>query len=55
MIPSIETLLAALTTSSVAFTLIFLPAMIELKRPKDAGPRQIDDSAELTHLHEPKN
>ena len=55
MIPSIETLLAALATSCVAFALIFLPAMIELKKPKDAGPRQIDDSAVLTRLQEPKN
>ena len=45
MIQSIETLLAALATTTIlSSALLFLPAIIELKKPKDAGPRFITDS-----------
>lgn len=45
MIQSIDTLIAALATTTVlSVVLLFLPAIVELKKPKDAGPRLITDS-----------
>jgi hypothetical protein len=45
MIQSIETLIVALATTTIlSVALLFLPAIIELKKPKDAGPRLITDS-----------
>jgi hypothetical protein len=41
-IPNILTSLAAAV--AVIIILFFLPAIIELKRPKDAGPRIISDN-----------
>ena len=37
----IATLIA---TTAIIIVLFFLPALIELKKPKDAGPRLIDDN-----------
>lgn len=39
------TLIASLAAAiTIAFTLIFLPAIVELTKPKDAGPRMLVDS-----------
>jgi hypothetical protein len=52
MIQSILTLIAALSLATiVSLVLLFLPAIIELKKPKDAGPRLIADSIEQMHSH----
>lgn len=37
-------------TVALSLVILFLPAIIELKKPKDAGPRLIVDSFEQTHL-----
>lgn len=39
---------ALITTVVVTLILLFLPAAIELKKPKDAGPRQI--TTNMPHL-----
>lgn len=40
----LETLIATLIgTAALTMALMFLPAAIELLRPKDAGPRLIED------------
>ena len=45
MSASIITLIAAFaTTTALSVALLFLPAIIELKKPRDAGPRLITDS-----------
>jgi len=36
-------LVALVTASVVSIGLLFLPAIIEMKKPRDAGPRSIDD------------
>ena len=36
-------LVALVTASVVSVGLLFLPAIIEMKKPRDAGPRSIDD------------
>ncbi len=52
MIQSILTLIAALALATiVSLVLLFLPAIIELKKPKDAGPRLITDSIEQKRSH----
>jgi hypothetical protein len=51
MIQNIEILVASLLlTTALSFGLLFLPAIIELKKPKDAGPRLISDSFANMHL-----
>ena len=44
MIPSITLIVTMVSTIGVSVSLLFLPAIIELKKPKDAGPRSISDS-----------
>ena len=45
MIQDPNSLIAALiATTSMIIVLFFLPALIELKKPKDAGPRLINDN-----------
>ena len=52
MIQSILTWIAALTTTVAAsVTLLFVPAVIELKKPPDAGPRCIPDSSSQIRLN----
>jgi hypothetical protein len=36
-------LVALVAASVVSVGLLFLPAIIEMKKPRDAGPRSIDD------------
>jgi len=43
MIPLIPTI-AAIPVTAIVIVLMFLPALIELKRPQDAGPRLIANS-----------
>jgi len=44
MIQDSDLLIATLiATIAIIIVLFFLPAIIELKKPKDAGPRQIND------------
>jgi len=43
MIPLIPTI-AAIPVTAIVIALMFLPALIELKRPQDAGPRLIANS-----------
>jgi hypothetical protein len=48
MVQSLETLIVTLIVTSVIFVaLLFLPAIIELKKPKDAGPRLICDFSQI--------
>jgi hypothetical protein len=49
MIQSLNTLIVTLmATVTMAILVLFLPALIELKRPLDAGPRLIrDDFAQI--------
>jgi hypothetical protein len=43
MIPNLTTIIAILIVATPIFILtLFLPAFIELKKPKDAGPRMIN-------------
>jgi len=45
MIPDPNSLIATLiATTAIIIVLFFLPALIELKKPKDAGPRLINDN-----------
>ncbi|MGD0994359.1 MAG: hypothetical protein ABR909_02410 [Candidatus Bathyarchaeia archaeon] len=45
MIQDQNSLIATLiATIAMIIVLFFLPALIELKKPKDAGPRLIDDN-----------
>jgi hypothetical protein len=46
MIQNLDLLIATLIgTTAIVIILFFLPALIELKKPKDAGPRLIDNDA----------
>jgi uncharacterized membrane protein YcaP (DUF421 family) len=48
MVQSLETLIVTLVVTIVIFVaLFFLPAIIELKKPKDAGPRVIIDFGQI--------
>jgi hypothetical protein len=51
MIPSFITLIIAIAATAIVVLLMFLPAIIELKKPKDAGPRLITDSFEQKRSH----
>jgi hypothetical protein len=51
MIPSFITLIIAIAATAIVVLLMFLPAIIELKKPKDAGPRLITDSFEQKQSH----
>ncbi len=45
---SLVTLIVILVVAIIIFVaLLFLPAIIELKKPKDAGPRVIIDFAQI--------
>lgn len=56
MIQSLSNLLTMVVTSSVvAGVLLFLPALIELRNPKDAGPRLIADSDTIASINRPIN
>ena len=45
MIQDPNSLIATLiATTAIIIVLFFLPALIELKKPKDAGPRLINDN-----------
>jgi len=45
MIPNLATLIVTLVSAvGLSVSLLFLPALIELRKPKDAGPRSICDS-----------
>lgn len=44
MIQSSYTLATLIAITTITFLLMFLPAIIELKKPKDAGPRLINDN-----------
>jgi hypothetical protein len=37
-------LLMVVAASSILFALLFIPALIEWRRPRDAGPRLVADS-----------
>jgi|WetSurMetagenome_2_1015567.scaffolds.fasta_scaffold1308838_1 hypothetical protein len=50
MIPLIP-LLVAFPLTAIVFILMFLPALIEVKRPQDAGPRLITTSFTKLRLH----
>ena len=41
MIPNLNEIIIIITTTPVLILLMFLPAFIELKKPKDKGPRII--------------
>jgi hypothetical protein len=43
MIQSLDLLITTLIAATTAIVLMFLPAIIELKKPRDAGPRLITD------------
>ena len=44
-VPNPNVLIATMIiTTAIVIILFFLPALIELKKPKDAGPRLIDDN-----------
>ena len=46
MIPDPDSLIASLiATIAIIIMLFFLPALTELKKPKDAGPRLINDNS----------
>ncbi len=49
------TILLTMTVAAcvVAGVLLFLPALIELRIPKDAGPRLIADSGTITSISQP--
>ena len=48
MVQSLETLIVTLVVTIVIFVvLLFLPAIIELKKPKDAGPRVMTDFMQI--------
>jgi hypothetical protein len=54
MIESLTILLTmAVAACVVAGVLLFLPALIELKIPKDAGPRLITDSGAIASISQP--
>jgi hypothetical protein len=56
MIKSLETLIIALVATAIlCIALLFLPAIIELKKPKDAGPRSFVDSLARFRLSTLKN
>ncbi|MCX6643934.1 MAG: hypothetical protein NT043_01825 [Candidatus Bathyarchaeota archaeon] len=44
MIQISNTLATLIAIATITFLLMFLPAIIELKKPKDAGPRLINDN-----------
>jgi hypothetical protein len=44
MIQISNTLFTLTAIATITFLLMFLPAIIELKKPKDAGPRLINDN-----------
>lgn len=44
MIPGSYTLVTLIAITTITFLLMFLPAIIELKKPKDEGPRRINDN-----------
>ena len=44
MIQSLNLLITALIAITTVILLMFLPAIIELKKPKDAGPRLITEN-----------
>ena len=47
--PPLQSLVSALVAAlTMAITLLFLPALIELKKPKDSGPRLI--TSDITKL-----
>jgi len=50
MIPTPTTLIILSFGVSIFIFIIFLPALLELKRPKDAGPRVIMDDAPILQL-----
>ena len=51
MIQSLLPLMGTLVISVfLSFTLLFLPAIVELRKPHDAGPRFMADSFSQTHL-----
>ena len=54
MIESLTILLIMTVTACVvAGVLLFLPAFIELKIPRDAGPRLITDSDAIASINQP--
>jgi hypothetical protein len=55
MFQNVETLIVAIATSTIMLVvLLFLPAIIELKKPRDAGPRLITDSHAQNESNSPK-
>lgn len=41
MIPNLTTIILMIATTPVLILMMFLPAFIEMKKPKDTGPRMI--------------
>lgn len=41
MIPNLTTIIIIIVTTPILILITFLPAFIELKKPKDRGPRRI--------------
>jgi len=49
MIPNLTAIIIIIITTPVLILITFLPAFIELKKPKDKGPRMI--TAEIPEVH----
>ncbi len=54
MIQSLNLLIATSVALGIITTLMFIPSIIELKKPLDAGPRLITDSSMQIPLSVPK-
>jgi hypothetical protein len=49
MIPNLTAIIIIIITTPVLILIMFLPAFIELKKPKDGGPRMI--TAEISEVN----
>jgi len=52
MIPNLTSIIIILTVATpILIFIMFLPALLELKKPKDGGPRMIMDNIPEVHMH----
>ena len=51
MIPNLTAIIIIIITTPVLILIMFLPAFIELKKPKDRGPRSITAEIPEMNLH----
>ena len=51
MIQELTLLIVTLTAMALTILIMFLPTIIELRKPHDAGPRLITDSIEQKRSH----